>query len=138
MKKYTFLFIVFSLSLNVFAQKISNVPTNNNKEKVAPSPNKNTNEEDIVPAYTKIKIIENYERVLEKGYKTEAMLQAAADYRFFAEDFATAAKWYAQLFEFCPDELAPVYYYRYAESLKSIGQIEKATEMMAVFKSKKI
>ena len=87
--------------------------------------------------YTKIKIIENYERVLEKGYKTEAMLQAVADYRYFADDLVTAAKWYSQLFEYCPDELEPVYYFRYAKSLESIGQIEKAKEMMALYQSKK-
>ena len=87
--------------------------------------------------YANIKIIENYERVLEKGYKTEEMLKQAGDYRFFAEDFVTAAKWYSQLFEFCPDELDAVYFYRYAKSLESIGQKDKAKEMMELFQSKK-
>lgn len=135
MKKYTFLFIVFFLYLSSFAQKNNKVPTNKKTENAKPTPPK---EEVALSAFTKIKVIENYERVLEKGYKTEAMLQAVADYRFFAEDLATAAKWYAQLFEYCPDELAAVYYYRYAESLKSIGQTEKANEMMTLFQSKKI
>ncbi len=87
--------------------------------------------------YANIKIIENYERVLEKGYKTEEMLKQAGDYRFFAEDFVTAAKWYSQLFEFCPDELDAVYFYRYAKSLESIGQKDKAKEMMTLFQIKK-
>lgn len=135
MKKYALLFIVFFLSLSSFAQKNIKVPTNKKTEKAKPIPPK---EEVVVTTFTKIKIIENYERVLEKGYKTEAMLQAVADYRFFAEDLAAAAKWYTQLFEFCPDELEPVYYYRYAKSLKSIGQTEKAEEMMTLFQSKKV
>ena len=134
MKKYALLFIVFFLSVGSFAQKNNKVPTNKKTEIAKSTPPK---EEVVVPAFTKIKVIENYERVLEKGYKTEAMLQAVADYRFFAEDMAAAAKWYTQLFEFCPDELEAVYYYRYAESLKSIGQTEKAKEMMALFQSKK-
>lgn len=134
MKKYTLLVTVFFLSVSSFAQKNNKVPTNKKTEIVKPTPPK---EEVVVPAFTKIKVIENYERVLEKGYKTEAMLQAVADYRFFAEDMAAAAKWYTQLFEYCPDELEAVYYYRYAESLKSIGQIEKAKEMMALFQIKK-
>ena len=87
--------------------------------------------------YTKIKIIENYERVLEKGYKTEEILKQVADYHFFEEDLVKADKWYSQLFEFCPDELDAVYFYRYAKSLESIGQIAKAKEMMALFQSKK-
>lgn len=97
----------------------------------------NTNVPDGKLQFTKIKIIENYERVLEKGYKTEAMLQAVADYRFFAGDYLTAAKWYSQLFEYCPDELDAVYYYRFAKSLDGIGQTEKAKEMMALFQRKK-
>lgn len=135
MKKYALVFIAFFLSLCSFAQKKNKVPTNKKTENVKPTLPK---VEVVTPAFTKIKVIENYERVLEKGYKTEAMLQEVADYRFFAEDLAIAAKWYTQLFEFCPDELEAVYYYRYAESLKSIGQIEKAKEMMVLFHSKKI
>lgn len=88
--------------------------------------------------YAKIKIIENYERVLEKGYKTEEMLLAVANYRFFEGDLDIAAKWYTQLFEYCPDELDAVYFYRYAKSLECIGQIEKAKEMMALYQIKKM
>lgn len=88
--------------------------------------------------YTKIKIIENYERVLEKGYKTEEMLLAVANYHFFEGDLVIAAKWYTQLFEYCHDELEAVYFYRYAKSLECIGQIEKANEMMALYQIKKM
>lgn len=136
MKKYTLLVTVFFLSVSSFAQKNNKVPTNKKTEIVKPTPPKE--EVVVAPAFTKIKVIENYERVLEKGYKTEAMLQAVADYRFFADDMPAAAKWYGQLFEYCPDELEAVYYYRYAESLKSIGHTEKAKEMMVLFQSKKI
>lgn len=88
--------------------------------------------------YITINIISSYERVLEKGYKTEDMLKAVADYHYFAGNLVTAAKWYSQLFEFCPDELDAVYYFRYAKSLDCIGQIKKAKEMMALFESKKL
>ena len=90
------------------------------------------------PKFAKIKIIESYERVLEKGYITEAMLTKVADYRFFDGDLVTAAKWYSQLFEFCPDELEAVYFYRYSKSLESVNQMEKAKEMMAIYQIKKI
>jgi hypothetical protein len=66
------------------------------------------------------------------------MLVAVANYRFFENDLVIAAKWYTQLFEFCPDELEAVYFYRYAKSLESIGQIEKAKEMMALYHIKKM
>jgi len=130
MKKYSLLYIAFFICLNIFAQK-SNKKTENGKRNTTPK-------EVVAAAFTKIKIIENYERVLEKGYKSEAMLQAVADYRYFSEDLISAAKWYTQLFEFCPDELEAVYYFRFAQSLKSIGQIEQAKEMMDLFQSKKM
>lgn len=88
--------------------------------------------------YAKIKIIENYERVLEKGYKNEEMLQAVADFHYFKNNLVIAAKWYTQLFEYCPDELEPVYFFRYAKSLEYIGEIEKAKLMMALYQLKKM
>lgn len=135
MEKYAIVFIVFFFAISSFAQKKNKVLANKKTENVKPT---SPIAEVVVPVFTKIKIIENYERVLEKGYKTEAMLQAVADYSFFSEDMAAAAKWYMQLFEFCADELEAVYYYRYAESLKSIGQTEKAEDLMALFQSKKV
>jgi tetratricopeptide (TPR) repeat protein len=82
-----------------------------------------------------IDILRTYERVLEKGYKTEEMVRRVANARFFDGDLDVAAKWYAQLYEMNPDWEA-VYYYRYAESLKAIKQNEKAQEMMALFELK--
>jgi tetratricopeptide (TPR) repeat protein len=79
---------------------------------------------------------QNFRQVLE--YKTEEMLQAVADYRFFAGDLVKAAKWYTLLFEYCPDELDPFYYLRYAKSLESIGEITKAKRMMPLYQLKKI
>ncbi|MGL2966299.1 hypothetical protein [Flavobacterium sp. XGLA_31] len=83
-----------------------------------------------------INIIETYERVLEKGYETVDMLKATGDYRFFAGDLVKAVRWYDRLFALTTD-LDPVYYYRYSECLKAIGQTEKAAQMRAWFESKK-
>lgn len=82
-----------------------------------------------------IDILRTYERVLEKGYRTEEMVRRVANARFFDGDLDVAAKWYAQLYEMSPN-WEPVYYYRYAQSLKAINQTEKANEMMQLFESK--
>ena len=87
--------------------------------------------------YITIHILENYERVLDKGYITEDMLKAVANYRYFDSDLEIAAKWYSQLFDICPEELDATYFYRYAQSLDCIGQIEKAKAMMSKFETKK-
>jgi hypothetical protein len=84
----------------------------------------------------KINILNTYERVLNKGYKSVEMLKKVADRSFFDDDLIMAAEWYCQLFEITTD-LEPVYYYRYAKSLMAINQMEKANEMMKLFENKK-
>jgi hypothetical protein len=83
-----------------------------------------------------VDILKTYERVLDKGYKSVEMLKKVANRRFFDGDMVMAAKWYAQLFDQATD-LDAVFYYRYAESLKAIKQIDKSNEMMAIFNQKK-
>ncbi len=78
-----------------------------------------------------------FERILEKGYQSVDMLKKVGDRRFFGGDLKVSAKWYAQLFEMTQD-LDSVYYYRFAQSLKSIGELDKANAMMQLFESKKL
>lgn len=93
----------------------------------------------VAPEKTKefvtIDIIPVYERVLDKGYQSVDMLKKVGDSRYFQGDLVTAAKWYTKLFDITTD-LEAVYYYRYARSLTSISQNEKANEMMKLFESK--
>ena len=85
--------------------------------------------------YVDIDVLGTYERVLDKGYKSVDMFKKVGDKRFFGGDLVVAAKWYSQLFAMTTD-LDPVYFYRYAESLKSVGLVDKATEMMTIFENK--
>ena len=93
----------------------------------------------IAPAeaqkYLTIDVISTYEKVLEKGYISLDMLMKVADRAYFDGDFAIAAKYYSQLFSLT-NNLESMYYYRYAQSLKGINQIEKADEMMKLFEVK--
>lgn len=94
----------------------------------------------IVPEKRKtsisVNVLETYERVLENGYFSVEMLKKVGDWRYFDGDLELAAKWYAELFCMTTD-LEVVFYYRYAQSLKFIGQTDKANEMMAIFESKR-
>lgn len=97
----------------------------------------------VIPAksdrlkYVDIDILSTYERVLDKGYKSVDMLKRVGNGRFFDGDLEMAAKWYAELFNLTSD-LDAEYYYRYAQSLKSISQIKKANEMMEIFRNKSL
>jgi hypothetical protein len=86
--------------------------------------------------YVRVNILTTYERVLEKGYLSVEMLKKVGDWRYFEGDLDIAAKWYTELLCMTTD-LDAVFYYRYAQCLKSIGELDKANEMMVLFESKK-
>lgn len=85
--------------------------------------------------YVTINLVNTYEKVLDRGYKSAEMLKKVADRSYFENDMVSAAKYYSQLFDITTD-LEASYYFRYAQSLKATNEIEKATEMMRLFKSK--
>jgi len=87
--------------------------------------------------YIDIDISKTYTKVVDKGYKDIDMLKKVADKSYFEDDMEAAAKYYAELIE-VGKNLDPIYYYRYAESLKAINQPEKANEMMVLFESKNL
>jgi outer membrane protein OmpA-like peptidoglycan-associated protein/tetratricopeptide (TPR) repeat protein len=82
-----------------------------------------------------IDAIKTYERVAEKGYKSVDMFQKLGNSYYFNGELDKAAKWYDELFTMAPDQ-QPEYFYRYAQSLKAIGQTEKANEMLDKFHQK--
>lgn len=85
--------------------------------------------------YAYIDAIKTYERVAEKGHKSADLFQKLGNAYYFNSEFDKAAQWYEQLFALTED-VEPEYYYRYAQSLKSINQYEKANQMMETFNSR--
>ncbi len=79
--------------------------------------------------------IKTYERVAEKGYKSIEIFEKLGNSYYFNADFVNAAKWYNQLFTMTGN-IAPEYYYRYAQSLKAVGDYKKSDEYMQKFASK--
>lgn len=82
-----------------------------------------------------IDAIKTYERVAEKGYKSVDMFQKLGNSYYFNGELDKATKWYDELFTMAPDQ-QPEYFYRYAQSLKAVGQTEKANEMLEKFHQK--
>ncbi|WP_166923550.1 OmpA family protein [Flavobacterium poyangense] len=85
--------------------------------------------------YAYIDAIKVYERVAEKGYKSEDMFKKLGNSYYFNSAFEGAAKWYGELFAMNTN-LEAEYYYRYAQSLKSTGQLDKANKILDEFDSK--
>ncbi|MGL2963638.1 hypothetical protein ACSVH2_07450 [Flavobacterium sp. RSB2_4_14] len=87
--------------------------------------------------FVDIDVVETYERIMDKGYKTVDMIIKVADKNFFEGNMDTAAKWYLELFN-ATTEPETIYYYRYGQSLIATGQTEKGNEMLSLFKTKSL
>lgn len=85
--------------------------------------------------YVYVDVIKTYENVAAKGYKSVDLFQKLGNSSYINCYFDKAAVWYGELFAMTSD-LEPIYYYRYAESLRSLSQNEKADELMEKLKSK--
>ncbi|MGG7036039.1 MAG: OmpA family protein, partial [Flavobacterium sp.] len=85
--------------------------------------------------YAYIDAIKTYEKVADKGYKSADMFQKLGNAYYFNAELEKAAKWYGELFALTED-VEPEYFYRYSQSLKSIGEYEKADQMLAKFNQK--
>ncbi|SHG82266.1 OmpA family protein [Flavobacterium defluvii] len=85
--------------------------------------------------YAYVDAIKTYERVADKGYKSEDLLKKLGNSYYFNSDFESAAKWYSELFVMNPSPESE-YYYRYAQCLKSTGQLDKADKILNEFNTK--
>lgn len=79
--------------------------------------------------------IATYERIAEKGYKDEKMFQKLGNAYYFNAELPKAEKWYTELYNLNKEQ-EPEFFYRYSQSLKSIGKYDKANEMMELFNTK--
>jgi outer membrane protein OmpA-like peptidoglycan-associated protein/tetratricopeptide (TPR) repeat protein len=79
--------------------------------------------------------IKTYEKVAEKGFKSVEVFQKLGNAYYFQSKLAEANKWYGELFAM-NQEVLPEYYFRYAQTLKSMGDYKKADAMMEKFYEK--
>lgn len=74
-----------------------------------------------------------YLKVVEKGYSSQDLYQRLGDSYYFTADLKQAGKWYGLLIEGYGDSVDPEYYFRYAQSLKRMGQYAAADRIMDKF-----
>src|SRR5690606_2411165 len=79
--------------------------------------------------------IDIYKRVLDKGYVSADLLEKLGNSYYYNADYKEAAATYKKLIEgFATDStVGPDYYFRYGQSLKSIGNYDEANAMLAKF-----
>ena len=79
-----------------------------------------------------IDAIKTYERIAKKGYRSADLFEKLGNAYYFNAEFAQANKWYSELMTL-NQTLEPEYYYRYSQTLKSIGDYKTADAMLEKF-----
>ena len=86
-----------------------------------------------------VQAINAYESIARKGVETQELLENLANAYYYNADYKQANKWYAKLFANTdaktgkPYNINPEYYYRYAQTLKSMEDYEASDKMMDKF-----
>lgn len=86
--------------------------------------------------YEYINAIEIYQKAAEKGFKSVNTLQKLGDAYYFTGKLIDANKWYQELFQFAKESQEAIeseYYYRYAQTLRTIQNYELADQYMVEF-----
>ena len=74
-----------------------------------------------------------YLRVVEQGYDSAEIYKKLGDTYYFNDDYINASIWYGKLINKYPDDAELEYYYRAAQSYKSIDKYEESDELMEIY-----
>ena len=77
--------------------------------------------------------IDIYKKVLDKGYVSSDLLQKLGNSYYFNANFEEAGKVYKQLIEKYGSEVGPEYYFRYGQTLKTLGDYKNSDSILARF-----
>ncbi|MEA1786790.1 OmpA family protein [Arenibacter sp. GZD96] len=77
--------------------------------------------------------IDIYKKVLDKGFVSADLLKRLGNSYYFKANYQESEKIYKRLIDEFPDEAGPEYYFKYAQSLKSLGLYDEADTQLATF-----
>jgi outer membrane protein OmpA-like peptidoglycan-associated protein/tetratricopeptide (TPR) repeat protein len=79
---------------------------------------------------------EIYLKVVEDGYESAEIFKKLGDTYYYNSDYTNAAKWYQKLVTQFPDQTDSEYYYRTAQSLKSLGKYDESNALLKDYVAK--
>lgn len=86
-------------------------------------------------AYSFIDARNIYLKVVESGYTSAQIYQKLGDTYYYNAQYQDAAKWFKKLVEEFPEDIGEAeYYFKAAQSAKSLGQYQLADEYMTLYK----
>ncbi|MBC8770609.1 OmpA family protein [Arenibacter sp. BSSL-BM3] len=77
--------------------------------------------------------IDIYKRVLDKGYTSADLLMKLGNSYYFNANYKEASKIYKRLLNEYKEGIGPEYYFRYAQTLRSLGEYDLSKDVMAQF-----
>lgn len=77
--------------------------------------------------------IDIYKKVMDKGFVSAELLKKLGNSYYFNAEYIEAAETYKRLLDEYPESAGPEHYFRYAQSLKSVGDYKGSNEVMATF-----
>ncbi len=112
------IFLTFSFGTTTFAQEDNRlvIKANENYENYSFSP-----------------AIDIYKRILDKGYVSADLLKKLGNSYYFNAKYEDASKIFKRLVDEYPSETTPGDYFRYAQTLKSLGDYENSNAAMNQF-----
>ncbi len=79
---------------------------------------------------------EIYLKVVEDGYSSAQIYEKLGNTYYYNSEYKSASKWYSKLISEYPEEVTPEYYYRAAQSLKSVGNYKDSDKIMNLYAKK--
>jgi outer membrane protein OmpA-like peptidoglycan-associated protein/tetratricopeptide (TPR) repeat protein len=117
-KKAQILFILFTISA---------IGVTLAQEKLLNKGNEKYEEYSFRPA------IDIYKRVLDKGFVSADLLKKLGNSYYFNSDYKEAAETFKKLVVEFPNDVAPEDYFKYAQTLKTLGEYEDSNKVMSQF-----
>lgn len=77
--------------------------------------------------------IDIYKKVIDKGYVTSELLEKLGNSYYFNANYEEAEKVYKQLIETYGNEVGPEYFFRYGQTLKTLGDYKNSDSILARF-----
>jgi len=84
-------------------------------------------------SYSFTPAIDIFKKVIDKGYVSAELLQKLGNSYYYNADYDEAADTYKKLINDYGSQVTAEYYFRYAQTLKSLGDYEEADVMMSKF-----
>jgi len=81
--------------------------------------------------------ISSYENLVKKGYTSEEVYKNLGNANYQNANYKEASEWYSKLFFTESTSIEPEYYYRYAQTLKSLKQYDLSDKWMKKFEELK-